>query len=75
MNASLALARFELATRDPAAHQRLLALEAKSGDYQHEILKLNGDAPPSPVSSPSAITPLAWKASPSSRIIPLGFKW
>ena len=41
MNASLALARFELATRDPAAaHQRLLALEAKSGDYQHEILKL-----------------------------------
>jgi ATP/maltotriose-dependent transcriptional regulator MalT len=41
MNASLALARFELATRDPAAaHQRLLALEAKSKDYQHEILKL-----------------------------------
>ena len=41
MNASLALARFELATRDPAAaHQRLLALEAKSEDYQHEILKL-----------------------------------
>jgi LuxR family transcriptional regulator, maltose regulon positive regulatory protein len=41
MNASLALARFELATHDPAAaQQRLLALEAKSANYQHEILKL-----------------------------------
>ena len=41
MNASLAVARFELATRDPAAaHQRLLALEAQSEGYQHEILKL-----------------------------------
>ena len=41
MNASLAVARFELATGDPAAaHRRLLVLEAKSEDYQHEILKL-----------------------------------
>jgi LuxR family maltose regulon positive regulatory protein len=41
MNASLALARFELATRDPAAaRQRLLALEEKSAGFQHEILKL-----------------------------------
>jgi LuxR family transcriptional regulator, maltose regulon positive regulatory protein len=41
MNAALAVARFEIATQQPeAACRRLMALEARSEQFQNELLKL-----------------------------------